>query len=307
MRPFNGDEDCLYLNIFKPMRADALPVIVFIHGGSNVRGSASQMGPKDGQHKDVHLYDGSSLAKQNVIVVTLNYRLGALGFIAHPKLSETSGYGGSGNYAYMDQIQALKWVQRNIAAFGGNPNNVTVFGQSAGAKGVWVLMTSPLSKGLFHRAIVHSAIREGARRRQDQEERGKELSKSLGCQNGPDELACMRGKSARAVLEAIDHSPGSGNFGGVVDGMVLNDTPIKVMERGQHHPVPILQGNVADELAAAPCRSTGALTCPGDIKTEEDYQRAVEKYAASIEGASAPELLRLYPSSDIHSLVPIMQ
>src|SRR5207253_653989 len=147
-------------------------------------------------------YDGSELAKNgNVVVVTLNYRLGPLGHIAHRQLSLASQYKGSGNYAYMDQIQALKWVQRNIAAFGGNPNNVTLFGHSAGAKSVWVHLTSPLSKGLFHRAIVHSAIREGARLVTDAQDVGKDLSEKLGCSSaGDEELACMRGKPAEQVV-----------------------------------------------------------------------------------------------------------
>src|SRR5262245_29612613 len=125
-----GNEDCLYLNVFRPAGAtETLPVIVFIHGGSNFSGSASLTSPNV-----VAVYDGSRLAQnENVVVVTLNYRLGPLGFLVHSQLSATSGYMGSGNYAYMDQIQALKWVQRNIAAFSGDPSNVTLFGHSAGA------------------------------------------------------------------------------------------------------------------------------------------------------------------------------
>jgi len=283
---FTGNEDCLYLNVFKQVGANALPVIVFIHGGSNVRGSASQ----PGMDKDVFLYDGSSLAQKNVVVVTLNYRLGTLGFIGHPKLSETSGYKGSGNYAYMDQIQALKWVQRNIAVFGGNPSNVTLLGHSAGAKGVWVLMSSPLSKGLFHGAIVHSAVREGARRQDEADDVGQQLSKRLGCLNAPDELACMRGKSAEEVVGAMPSGPGSRNYGAVVDRKVLEATPIAVMQGGQHHHVPILQGNVADEMSTL---GVG----PTDIDTEEKYETAVKSLASKM-GASASEMLQLYPSSE---------
>jgi para-nitrobenzyl esterase len=158
---FVGNEDCLYLNVFRPSGAkDLLPVIVFIHGGSLITGSASL-----GYPYPIAIYDGSRLAQNaNVVVVTLNYRLGPLGLIGHPELSRTSGYGHSGNYAYMDQIQALRWVRDNIAAFAGNPNNVTLSGRSAGATSVWILMTSPLTKdkSLFHRTIVDSGVREGA-------------------------------------------------------------------------------------------------------------------------------------------------
>lgn len=299
-REFTGNEDCLYLNVFRPAGANALPVIVFVHGGSNVRGSASQMG-LDG----VRLYDGSSLAQKNVVVVTLNYRLGTLGFIGHRKLSATSPHKGSGNYAYMDQIQALKWVQRNIAAFGGDPNNVTLLGHSAGAKGVWVLLSSPLSKGLFHRAIIHSAVREGARTQDYAEGMGNDLSQKLGCSNASDELGCMRSKSAREVVEAMESGPGSGMYAAVVDGSVLEDMPIVVMERGQHHHVPILQGNVKEEMSilglGACATVVNGVTCPTTIRTEQDYQRAVEHYASSIKGASASDLLRLYPSSQYES------
>jgi para-nitrobenzyl esterase len=120
---FIGSEDCLYLNVFRPKGAQGLPVMMFIHGGHNEQDSAGPLTPGDKAPSD-----GSDLAQNgNVVVVTTNYRLGALGFIAHPKLSNESGYHGSGNYGYMDQIQALKWVSRNIAAFGGNPNNINSF------------------------------------------------------------------------------------------------------------------------------------------------------------------------------------
>jgi para-nitrobenzyl esterase len=295
---FIGDEDCLYLNVFKPLDASGLPVIVFIHGGSNVRGSAVQQGMGK-----VRMFDGSSLARRNVVVVTINYRLGTLGLIGHPKLSKASAYGGSGNYGYMDQIQALKWIQRNITAFGGDPGNVTIFGQSAGAKGVWVHMTSPLSKGLFHRAIVNSAVREGANGQDFADRVGGELSQKLNCSSEPDELACMRSKPAKQIVEAMPSSTGSGKYGAVIDNYVLYDTPIAIMQRGQHHHVPILQGNVDEEMSTilgwAPCGAPiDGLTCPKTINNEADYETAVKKYASSINGTSASELLGLYPSSD---------
>ncbi|MBL8519881.1 MAG: carboxylesterase family protein, partial [Betaproteobacteria bacterium] len=140
-------EDCLYLNLWVPAGAAdrKLPVMVWIHGGGLVNGSAS-----------TPLYAGDALARRNVIVVTFNYRLGALGFLAHPDLTRESAHGASGNYGLLDQLAALHWVQRNIAAFGGDPGNVTVFGQSSGAISISTLVVSPLARGLFRRAIGQS-------------------------------------------------------------------------------------------------------------------------------------------------------
>lgn len=143
------DEDCLYLNVWAPEAASRdgqpYPVIVWIPGGGLTNGSTS-----------IPLYDGAALARRGAIVVTVAYRLGVLGFLAHPELTAESGTGGSGNYGLMDQVAALEWVQDNIAAFGGDPDRVTVAGQSAGATSVSILMASPRAKGLFQRAIGQS-------------------------------------------------------------------------------------------------------------------------------------------------------
>jgi para-nitrobenzyl esterase len=294
---FVGDEDCLYLNVFKPSGATGLPVIVFIHGGAQITGSASETSPNH-----VAIYDGSRLAQNaNVVVVTLNYRLGPLGYIGHPELSRTSGYGASGNYAYMDQIHVLKWVQRNIVAFGGDPNNVTLSGQSAGATSVWILMTSPLSKNLFHRAIVLSGLWEPALSYHFAEEKGKkELAPNLGCSNANDELelACMRDKSTKEIIDAMPSVPGSDAYNAVVDKMVLTDSPLAIMRSGLHHHVPILQGNVADE------RSQSGEKAAHDIGDQPTYKMAVEKAVQDGKfprNVSAGELLQLYPASDYPS------
>jgi len=289
---FIGSEDCLYLNVFRPAGATgALPVMVFIHGGSNVTGSASLTSPNL-----VAIYDGSRLAQnENIVVVTLNYRLGPFGFVVHPKLSAASGYGGSGNYAYMDQIQALKWVQRNIAAFGGDPGNVTLFGHSAGAKSVWVHLTSPMSEGLFHRAIVHSGIREGAKTLNDAATIGTTLSQKLNCSNAPDELACMRGKSARQVVSAMPRNTrGTGTYSAVVDNKVLTGPPITIMQQGRHHHVPILQGNVDEEMSLL-----GESTSSGIDAT--NYTLSVQAAAINVFFVSPDELLSRYPASNYPS------
>lgn len=140
-------EDCLYLNVWSPAETpgERLPVMVWIHGGAFRTGAGSQA-----------VYDGVNLAEKDVVVVTINYRLGPLGFFAHPLLTEESPNGSSGNYGLLDQVAALEWVERNIASFGGDPDNVTVFGESAGAMSICDLMASPLAEGLFDRAIVQS-------------------------------------------------------------------------------------------------------------------------------------------------------
>jgi para-nitrobenzyl esterase len=142
--PFN--EDCLYLNVWTPAErpSQKLPVLYWIHGGGFVLGAASQP-----------LYDGEALARLGCVVVSINYRLGLFGFLAHPALSQESPGKVSGNYGLLDQIEGLRWVQRNIAAFGGDPERVTIFGESAGGMSVLGLMVSPAAKGLFHGAIAH--------------------------------------------------------------------------------------------------------------------------------------------------------
>src|SRR6185436_12859543 len=138
-------EDCLFLNVWTTPGARNRPVFFWIHGGGLTSGSSSES-----------MYDGAKLAARGVVVVSINYRLGALGYLAHPQLSAESEHGVSGNYGLLDQIEALRWVQRNIAEFGGDPNRVTIFGESAGGGSVFSLLVSPLAKGLFHRAIAQS-------------------------------------------------------------------------------------------------------------------------------------------------------
>jgi para-nitrobenzyl esterase len=284
---FIGDEDCLYLNVFEPSGANGLPVIVFFHGGSLVDESASYTAPDL-----VPVYDGSRLAEHGkVVVVTLNYRLGPFGFLSHKELSKETGYKGSGNQGYMDQVQALKWVQNNIAAFGGDPNDVTIFGQSAGGTSVWVHISSPLSKGLFHRAIVDSAVEDKAVDLGTAEGRGAALSTKLHCANARDELDCMRSKSIRDVLSAMPNASrtNAGTYDPVVDGHVLTASPIDIMKNGTHNHVPIIQGNDAEE------ESVLDDDVSKGIKTEGDFYKAVWEAVQRIPGAKYSELVRLYP------------
>jgi para-nitrobenzyl esterase len=167
-------EDCLYLNVWTAARSERerRPVFVYIYGGANVEGSAS-----------VPAYDGEGLASKGLVVVTFNYRVGLLGFFSHPELSKEAPYHASGNYGLLDQIAAVKWVHDNIAAFGGDPDRITIAGQSAGASAVHNLTASPLAKGLFHRAIAQSGSSIAAaapRTMQDQEADGLRFAELKG-------------------------------------------------------------------------------------------------------------------------------
>lgn len=226
-------EDCLYLNVWTPAKsaANALPVMVFIYGGAFTEGGGS-----------IPLYDGTQLAKKGVIVVTMNYRLGAFGFFAHPLLSRESEHGASGDYGLMDMLAALEWVQRNISGFGGDPRNVTVFGQSAGAMAIAALVGSPRSKGLFRRAISESGAWMGLgpgrmRRLARAEQAGEKQTAKLGVKS----LAALRAMPADEVAKTLRSA------GMIVDGWVLPEDVSKVFAAGRQNPVDVLVGSNKDE------------------------------------------------------------
>ncbi|MBR9980298.1 MAG: carboxylesterase family protein, partial [Desulfatitalea sp.] len=228
-------EDCLYLNITAPRDAENLPVMVWLHGG----GFRVLTG-------NTKLYNNpDSLPGKGVVLVTVNHRLGPFGYLAHPALSEESGYGGSGNYGQMDLIAALEWVQANIEAFGGDPDNVTIFGQSGGGGKVHFLLASPLADGLFHKAIVQSS-RYTCPTQQislaQAESYGTSLSAALGVDDEDSVLAAMRSKSW-VEIEAVSRSvPGWANLMPNVDGWYLPDTLRNIFEAGLQNDVPVLEG-----------------------------------------------------------------
>ena len=236
--PERMSEDCLYLNVWTPAKRPnaKLPVMVWIYGGGWANGSAS-----------TPLYWGDKLAQKGVVVVNISYRVGSFGFLAHLELTRESESHSSGNYGLMDQIAALRWVRRNIAAFGGDPNNVTIFGQSAGSMSVSMLMASPLAKGLFHRAIGQSGgvfippeaspaantfFLAGA------EQRGERLASLLGAKT----LQDLRGVAADQLLQKQGTS-----WHFILDGYVLPREPYDVFSEGRQHDVPLLLGSNADE------------------------------------------------------------
>lgn len=234
-------EDCLKLHIWTPAAGehDKLPVMVWYHGGGYSRGYAYEME-----------FDGEAICKRGCILVSVGYRLGALGFLAHPYLSERSGHGRSGNYGSLDQIFALKWVKNNIRAFGGDPGNVTIFGQSAGGGAMRTMLASPLARGLFHRTIVQSAGGIGAGlpagNMADDEKAGEMLVSSLGWT--PEELLT---KSAPEVyfslLEAAYKTGNPMLFRPTVDGWLLTETAESAINKGNIAPVPIMCGAVAGD------------------------------------------------------------
>jgi para-nitrobenzyl esterase len=241
-------EDCLYLNLWTPAHpADArLPVLVFIYGGGFSEGSVS-----------VPLYDGAALARRNLLVVTINYRLGAFGFLAHPALTHASAHHASGNYGLMDQVAALHWVHANIAAFGGDPTRVTISGQSAGAMSAYLLTVAPSAKGLFQRAIIESGpgalasfgmpTGKALTTTLAQAQRaGADFAKSLGATT-VDELRSLK---AESLLPTAGGKPA--RFGPVIDGWFLPTDADTAYAAHAQNDVPVLIGMMADEPSAFP-------------------------------------------------------
>jgi len=282
-------EDCLYLNVWTPAKTtgDKLPVMVWMYGGAFRFGEGSSPS-----------YNGEKLAGHGVIVITFNYRLGPLGWLAHPLLSKESEHNSSSNYGLLDQIAALQWVQKNIAAFGGDPNRVTIFGQSAGATSVICLLASPLAKGLFQRAISESMYESAAWKdiRQDKygqesaEKMGQQLAKDIGCDTAPDPIACMRAKSAQEVMDkgappTSVVAPGY-RYEPCVDGWVVPDLPLNIFEAGKQNAVPLMIGSTADDWSLL-------QMLIGPV-TVDSYQKSVK----DMFGAKAQQVLTMFPAGD---------
>jgi len=235
-----SSEDCLQLNIWTPTwpMKSPVPVMVWFHGGGNIAGSAIEP-----------LFNGESLARHGVILVSANYRLGVLGFFAHPELTKESPHHSSGNYGLLDQIMALRWVHENIAAFGGDPENVTIFGESAGSMDVNTLLTVPISKGLFARAIAESGAAGDAQSLSEAEKRGEALAAKLNI-SGDGILAKLRAVSSEDLAKASAQGPlsGGGMLGINVDGWVLPESPSKAFADGHESKVSLLFGNNSQEL-----------------------------------------------------------
>lgn len=245
--PPRASEDCLYLDVRTRSVQPIIkkPVMIWIHGGANLGGYGSET-------------IESNIVERNVVLVTLQYRLGVLGFLSHPALTAESSHDSSGNYGFLDQVAALKWVQENIAKFGGDPGNVTVFGHSAGGQGVGVMMLTPVSKGLFAKAIEQSGTAGFGlppRSLRENEALGEQLAKQLKIPAGGDTLKALRARSGDALVAAgqqlTPHILDDDNYiwlQAVVDGWVLPRPPLEILTARQQHPVDLLIGSNTREF-----------------------------------------------------------
>ncbi len=276
----NGmSEDCLYLNVWTPakLRNEKLPVLVYFYGGGFVAGDGSE--PR---------YDGESMARQGVVAVTVNYRLGLFGFFAHPELTKESPHHASGNYGLLDQNAALEWVHKNIAAFGGDPKRVTIAGESAGSISVSAQMASPLSKSLIAGAIGESGSILGtlsAMPLAEAEQVGAKFAAGLGL-GGTPSLAALRGLSAEQLLEATA-KPGVPWFRPTVDGWFFPKPPPVIYADGEQAHVPLLAGSNTEE--------SGYMGVLGREKpTVENYRKALVRLYKD----KADDVFRLYPAAN---------
>lgn len=268
-------EDCLYLNVWTPARSagEKLPVLVYFYGGGYIAGDGSE--PR---------YDGESMARKGIVALTVNYRLGVFGFLAHPELTEESPRHSSGNQGLFDQSAALAWVQQNIAAFGGDPRRVTIAGESAGSTSVSAQMASPLSKGLIAAAIGESGALMNPTLPpvplQDAEKNGAAFLTGVGAAD----LKALRAMPADALLEATA-KPGL-RFGATVDGHFLPKTPAEIFAAGEQARVPLLAGWNSEE------NNYRSVLGPSE-PTPENYAKAV----TALYGDRAAEVLKVYPGS----------
>ena len=277
--PAAMSEDCLTLNVWAPADASDVAVVVWIHGGSLQYGGAAEP-----------VYDGANVAQRGVVFVSINYRLGVIGWLAHPDLSAESPDHASGNYGLLDQIAALQWVRENIAAFGGDPDNVTIMGESAGALSVSYLLTSPLARGLFHKAIAQSAniravpeLKRSVYGLPAAESIGAALAASAG---NPD-IEALRAMDAQALTLASVKARFTPQ--GTIDGYALAKQVVDAFDAGEQARVALLAGFNSGEI-----RSQRVFVPPPPDSAAAYESQIVNRY-----GDLAPAFLRLYPSSDI--------
>ena len=271
-RSANTSEDCLYLNVWCPIKKTnkLLPVLVYFYGGGFVAGDASE-----------RRYDGENMATKGIVALTVNYRLGAFGFLAHPELTKESPHHASGNYGFMDQAAALQWVQKNIAAFGGDPKKVTIAGESAGSASVSALMASPLSKKLIAGAIGESGSILGtlsAVPLNEGEQTGLKFAESAGAIS----LAELRAMNADTLLTRSGKF-GFFNFQRTVDGYFFPKDPYDIFEAGEQAHVPLLVGWNNEEM-------TYKMIMGGDKPNKENFVKTVQK----LYGEKADQVLKAY-------------
>jgi para-nitrobenzyl esterase len=266
-------EDCLYLNIWTPSKKNSkekLPVFVWIHGGGFVSGSGA-----------CPIYDGEAMAKQGIVYVSINYRLGIFGFMAHPDLTAESGKGSSGNYGLMDQVAALQWIKQNIDAFGGDPQRVTIAGQSAGSMSVHALVASPLTRGLFRSAIAESGtmMTRQSPSLQQAEQTGLTLSEKKRTKS----IDVLRKLSADSLLALANTLP-YGSYFPIVDGYVLPEDVASIFRSKKHNDVTVMAGWVTGDAD---------LALRNVLNAEQFKATAVTNY-----GVNSEEFLKLFPADN---------
>ncbi len=271
-------EDCLSLNIWAAPGAAKAPVIVWIHGGAFSGGSSRET-----------LYEGTRMASKGVVVVSINYRLGVLGFLAHPGLSAESPDGLSGNYGLLDQIEALRWIQRNIAAFGGDPANVTIAGESAGGLSVAYLMAMPSARGLFAKAILQSAYTTSAaalKRLSNGTPSAEAAGEALAAKLGASDIAALRAMDAEKLTNkaAFAYFPFP-----TVDGKLIPRQLVDTFDRGEQAPVPLIAGFNSGEI-----RSLMGLA-PKIPLTAAAYEKTIRANYGDL----ADDFLKLYPGGNM--------
>jgi len=275
------DEDCLTLNIWKPRKSGLFPVMVFIHGGGFTQGTGTY-----------EMYNGARLAAiGDVVVVTINYRLAALGYMALPELKEEDPDGSTGNYGILDQVRALEWVRDNIEGFSGDPDKVTIFGQSAGGMSVCTLMVSPLSEGLFHRAVNMSGPCQMMKNYDQAVQRSETMVENLGCDDSDDVTECLRSLPFEDFVKkdenhlfamGVDYAP-------TVDGHVLTGMPMDLIREGKYHRVPTMAGCARDELRLYTIMVTGINALP---------RLTIKQLMKSITGDNYEEVMAMYEWKD---------
>jgi para-nitrobenzyl esterase len=271
-------EDCLYLNVWTPAGSASakLPVMVWIYGGGFAAGASSES-----------RQDGSKLAEKGVVVVSMNYRLGVFGFFAHPELTKESPQHASGNYGLLDQAAAISWVHNNIAAFGGDPGKVTIFGESAGSISVSAQMASPLSKNLIKRAIGESGsvfmLNAPVATLEQGEQQGAKFAAGLGATN----LEALRALPATKLLDAVQQQKAIFRFWPIVDGYFFPEAPKAIYAAGKQAHVPLLAGWNTDEQPAAGFFGK-------EPQTIESYRARMK----TLYGQHADEMLKLYPAEN---------
>jgi para-nitrobenzyl esterase len=268
-------EDCLYLNVWTPAKVGKgkLPVLVYFYGGGFIAGDGSE--PR---------YEGATMASKGIVALTVNYRLTVFGFLAHPELAQESPQHASGNYGLLDQNAALRWVQQNIAAFGGDPKRVTIAGESAGSVSVSAQMASPLSKDLIAGAIGESGSVLGtlsASPLAEAEKNGVKFAEGVGA----DSLAALRAKSAQELLDATAKQ-GTPRLGIAIDGYFFPKSPYEIYAAGEQAHVPLLAGSNSEE-------NPYQVILQREAPTVENYRKALQR----LYGDKAEQVFQLYPAS----------